>query len=231
VTDEQIFEGVMQTILRETRATFWKRLTHWFEWVYSDAYQGVANDPNILSDQRSAKLLDDRFYFAEKALQSAAKEAGLITSGQKITVNNWNYTLVRAGGVCMVQSYTPSPSELARAARFRETHAAVNRFLSSPQLALGDVEPAIFELAKINGIITHGPVGKGFGEEDQRLAFLNFAIPDESYSVWGINIPVAEIIARFEHSEIGVEAQQRDIALPRIKRPGIKKQENGSGKE
>jgi hypothetical protein len=71
------------------------------------------------------------FYFAEKALQSAAKEAGLLTSGQKITVNNWNYTLVRAGGVCMVQSYTPSPSELARAARFRETHAAVK---SLPEL-------------------------------------------------------------------------------------------------
>ncbi len=217
--------------MRETKLTFWKRLTNWFEWAYSDAYQGVANDPNILPDQRSAKLLDDRFYFAEKALQSSAKESGLITSGQKIAINNWNYTLVRAGGVCMVQSYIQSPAEMARSAKFRETHAAVNSFVNSPQLALGDVEPSIFDVAKVNGIITHGPIGKRFEEDDQQLAFLNFSIPDESCSVWGINISVAEIIVRFEHIEAGIEVSQRDIATPRIKRPAAKKNTNNSDPE
>jgi hypothetical protein len=35
--------------------------------------------------------------------------------------------------------------------------------------------------------------------------------------------PVLEIIARFEQAEMGIEAPQRDIAQPLIKRPAKKK--------
>jgi hypothetical protein len=48
-------------------------------------------------------------------------------------------------------------------------------------------------------------------------------VADESYRTWGLNIPVIEIIARFEQAEMGVEAPQRDIAQPLIKRPAKKK--------
>ncbi len=226
VRDDQIFEGVVRTILHDTTLKFWKALQHHFEWLYNEAYHSVLNDPNILTDQRSAKLLDDRFYLAEKRLALAAKDGRLSISPQKISINNWNYALVRGGGVCMVQAYVQTSSELARPAKFREAHVAINGFLSAPQLPLGDVEPAIFDIAKVNGIITHGPIGRGFTEEEQRLAFLNFTVPDETYSVVGINIPVADIIGRFEHLEVGVEVPQRDIAKPRIKRPAVKKQDN-----
>ena len=68
-------------------------------------------------------------------------------------------------------------------------------------------------------------LGRTFDQESQRLGFLNFAVPDETYKTWGLNFSVLEIIARFENAEIGVEATQRDIARPLIKRPAKKKGE------
>lgn len=97
--------------------------------------------------------------------------------------------------------------------------------MSAPQFDFGDVDPKIFTVAKLSGIVIHSPVGKKFDEENQRLGFLNFAIPDDTYRTWGLNIPVIEIIARFEHAEMGIEAPQRDIAQPLIKRPAKKKGE------
>jgi hypothetical protein len=111
-----------------------------------------------------------------------------------------------------------TPADFARPAKFREAHAAVNTFLSSPQLDLGDIDPEVFAISVVNGIVIHGPMAKGFNEDDQNLGFLNLAIPDESYSRWGLNISVAEIVTRFEHAEIGKDATQRDIAKPVIKR-------------
>jgi hypothetical protein len=127
----------------------------------------------------------------------------------------------------MIQSYLQAPSDMTRSAKSREAHAAINQFLNEPRLPLGDVEPAIFDISKLNGIITHGPVGRDFIEDEQQLAFLNFSVPDETCRVWGINITVAEIIARMEHVESGVEITQRDIAKPRIKRPAARKTEEG----
>jgi hypothetical protein len=98
VTDDEIYEAAIQTLLRETKLTYWRRLRYWLEWAYADAFQGVANDANVLADQRSAKLLDDRFYLAERAVLNAAKESGLLTTTEKVKINSWSYTLVRAGG-------------------------------------------------------------------------------------------------------------------------------------
>jgi hypothetical protein len=96
---------------------------------------------------------------------------------------------------------------------------------NAPQLPLSDVVPEVFDIAKVNGILTHGPIGKEFTEQSQNLAFLNFTVPDNSYSVVSINIPVLEIIDRFDRAEVGTEIPQRDIAQPRIKRPAAKKTE------
>lgn len=131
----------------------------------------------------------------------------------------------------MVQSYVHAASELARPSKFREAHAAINSFLSAPPLPFAEVDPTMFEITKVNGIITHGPVGKKFAEQDQRLAFSNLTVPDNSYSVVGVNIPITEIIARFERAQVGTEVPQRDIAKPRVKRPAAKKQEKGSAAE
>jgi hypothetical protein len=223
VTDEEIYEAVLKTILRDTNAGFWKALQHRFEWLYNETYHSIENDPHVLPDQRLFKLLDSRFYLAETTLARIAKENRLIVSPQKISINHWRYVLVRGGGICLVQSYVQSPAELARPAKFREAHAAINGFVNSPQLPLSDVVPEVFDIAKVNGILTHGPIGKEFTEQSQNLAFLNFTVPDNSYSVVSINIPVLEIIDRFDRAEIGTEVPQRDIAQPRIKRPAAKK--------
>jgi hypothetical protein len=225
MTDVEIIAAFWSTMFKDTKLTFWKRLQNAMEWAYEDSYQSVINDPRVLEDQRGANLLDQRFYVAETALQRAASETGLVSTGQKISINGWNYTLVRGGGVTMVQSYVQTPADLARPAKFREAHSAVNTFLSAPQFDLGDVDPDVFSVSSINGIIIHGPVGKNFDQESQRLGFLNFAVPDETYRTWGLNFSVLEIIARFEHAEIGVETPQRDIARPLIKRPAKKKGE------
>jgi hypothetical protein len=223
MTDAEIIAAFWATMLRDTKLTFWKRLQNAMEWAYEDSYQSVVNDTRVLGDQRAANLLDQRFYVAETALQRAASETALISTGQKIKINGWNYTLVRGGGVSMVQSYVQTPMDLARPARFRETHSAVNTFLCAPQFDFGDIDPTVFSVALINGIIIHGPAGKDFDQESQRLGFLNFAVPDETYKTWGLNYSVSEIIARFEQAEMGVEAPQRDIARPLIKRPARKK--------
>ena len=65
------------------------------EWAYDDSYQSVVNDPRVLEDQRTANLLDQRFYVAETALQRAASETGLVSTGQKISINGWNYARAR----------------------------------------------------------------------------------------------------------------------------------------
>jgi hypothetical protein len=223
MTDAEIIAAFWSTMLRDTKLTFWKRLLNAMEWAYEDSYQSVINDPRVLVDQRAANLIDQRFYVAETALQRSASETGLVSSGQKISINGWNYTLVRGGGVSMLQAYVQTPSDFARPAKFREAHSAVNTFLSAPQFDFGDVDAKVFSVASINGIIIHGPAGKNFDEDGQRLGFLNFAVPDETYRTWGLNYSVMEIIARFERAEIGVEAQQRDIARPLIKRPAKKK--------
>ena len=228
MTDAEIVAAFWSTLLKDTKLTFWKRLQNAMEWAYQDSYQSVVNDPRVLEDQRAANLLDQRFYVAETALQRSASETGLVSNGQKIKINGWNYTLVRGGGVSMVQSYVSTPADFARPARFRETHSAVNTFLSAPQFDFGEVDPIVFDVALINGIIIHGPASKDFDERSQRLGFLNFAVPDDTYRTWGLNYSVLEIIARFEHAEMGVEAPQRDIARPLIKRPARKKGEEDS---
>jgi hypothetical protein len=223
MTDAEIIAAFWSTMLRDTKLTFWKRLQNGMEWAYDDSYQSAINDSRVLEDQRAANLLDQRFYVAETALQRAANETGLVSTGQKISINSWNYTLVRGGGVSMVQSYVQTPADLARPAKFRETHSAVNTFLSAPQFDFGDLDPKVFSVASINGIIIHGPAGRNFDQESQRLGFLNFAVPDATYRTWGLNFSVLEIIARFEQAEMGVETAQRDIARPLIKRPAKKK--------
>ncbi|MGY4572969.1 MULTISPECIES: hypothetical protein [Bradyrhizobium] len=223
LTDADVVAALWSTLLKDTKLTFWKRLQSAMEWAYEDSYQSVLNDPRILEDQRPANLLDLRFYVAETALQRSATETGLVSTGQKISINGWNYTLVRGGGVSMLQSYVQTPIELARPAKFREAHSAVNTFLSAPQFDFGDLDPKIFSVALVSGIVIHGPAGRNFDLENQRLGFLNFAVPDETYRTWGLNFSVQEIIARFEQAEVGVETPQRDIARPLIKRPARKK--------
>jgi hypothetical protein len=185
-------------------------------WAYSEAFAAVQADPRILAAQRPAKLLDDRFYLAERALHDAAIEGGVTSSGQKIEINKWVYTLVRSGGVCMVQAYIPTPEDFARPARFREQHAALNSFLQRPQFAFGDVPPEIFEVAKVAGILVHGPVSKVFDEEGQKIGFLQFAVPSLDYQYWEMNIPVSEIVSTFR-AQAPIQ-EQRDIAQPVRKR-------------
>jgi hypothetical protein len=217
MTDDEIRQAVLDTVVSDTNQKFWKRVNHWLEWAYNDAFQQVLNDPRVLEEQRSAKLLDERFYLAEGALHRAAKDASLVASAQTVTVNGWNYTLVRGGGVCLIQCYVQTPSEMTRPAKFREQHAAVNTFLRAPQLALGDVDPELFAVAKVNGVLIHGPVGREFTEDEQSLAFANFAVPDDTYTYWGLNIPVASIVAAFDERRAAHREPQRDIARPRLK--------------
>lgn len=225
MTDEEVRSAFWATVLRDTKMPFWRGIQNSMEWAYDESFQAVTNDTRILEDQKPAKLLDERFYVAERALRQIAAETGMISTVQKISANDWNYTLVRGGAVAMVQCYVQTPSEMARPAKFREAMSAMNTFLSAPQFDLGDINPKVFDLSAINGILIHGPIGKKFEASDQRLGFLNFAVADESYRTWGLNIGVAEIIARFEQNEAGLEVPQRDIAKPLIKRRAKKAEE------
>jgi hypothetical protein len=190
--------------------------------AYSEGFMSVEKDPLVLRAQKPAKLLDDRFYLAETALHEAAKDAGAVSSEQKVEINGWVYTLVRSGGVCLMQAYVQSPSDFARPARFREQHATLDDFLSRPQFAFGDIPPSIFDVARVAGIIAHGPVSKKFDEEQQRLGFLNFCVPSEGYRRWEIILPVVEIISTFQSISA---PDQRDIAKPVLRRN--RKQEGG----
>jgi hypothetical protein len=64
----------------------------------------------------------------------------------------------------------------------------------------------------------HGPVGKKFEEDSQRIGFLNFAVPSIDYERWEINMPVSEIVSVFKTIEAGKTTSQRDIAQPKPKK-------------
>jgi hypothetical protein len=195
VADQLVRQEVLALILKETPFALWRSTMTRMTWAYSEAFASVAKNPLILAAQKPAKLLDDRFYLAETALHESAKDSGIISSGQKIEINGWVYTLVRSGGICLMQAYIQSPLDFARRARFREQHAALNDFLSRPQFAFGDVPPSLFDVSQIAGIIVHGPKSKVFDEKEQRLGFLNLCVPSEDYRRWELNIPVAEIMS------------------------------------
>ena len=206
-------QEVLALLLRDTPAALWEAAIAGMRWAYGEAYASVQNDARVLPAQRPAKLLDDRFYLAERALHDAAGVGGVTSSGQKIEINKWVYTLVRSGGVCMVQAYVPTPEDFARPARFREQHAGLNSFLKRPQFAFGDVSPEIFDVAQVAGIMIHGPVNKTFDVDGQKIGFLQFAVPSIDYQYWELNIPVSEIVSTFKAQ--GPTQGQRDIAMPR----------------
>lgn len=209
-----IRQEVLALLLRETPEAFWRSATFRMKWAYGEGFEAVDNDRRILPNQKSAKLLDERFYLAERALNDAALESGLITSGQTVPINGWVYTFVRSGPICLIQSYVPTPDDFARPAKFKEQHAAMNTFLSRPQFAFGDISPKLFDIAEVAGILIHGPVGKRFERDSQKMAFSNFAVPSEDYRRWEINVPLAEIVSLYEAQPAEAADQQRDIAAP-----------------
>ena len=212
MVDALVRQEVLGLILHETSHALWKSTMARMIWAYSEGFASVFGDRRILKRQKPAKLIDERFYLAETALNEAANDSGAISSGQKIEINGWVYTLVRSGGVCMIQAYTRTPTDFARPARFREQHAAINDFLSRPQFAFGDVPATLFNASRVAGIIAHGPASKKFDEQGQRLGFLNFCVPSQDYRFWEVNIPVTEIIAGFGAQTAPTD--QRDIARP-----------------
>lgn len=214
VPDPLLQQEVLAMLLRETNPVFWSTLAQRKRWAYSEAFESVDKDVRLLPDQKKAKLLDERFYLCERALHDAAVTAGAVSSGQKVTINNWVYTIARVGAVSVIQSYVQGQNEFVRPAKFREQHAELNNFLSRPQLALGDVSPEIFDISKVAGIVIHGPAGRAFTERFQRLEFLNFCVPSEDYKRWEINIPVQEILAAFDAVPVASQPQ-RDIANPK----------------
>lgn len=216
MADNLVRQEVLSVILRDTPAQLWRLAQSKMTWVYSEGFASVEGDHRILKAQKPAKLIDDRFYLAETALNDAAVAVGAVSSGQKVEINGWAYTLVRSGGVCMIQAYTKTPSDFARPARFREQHAALNDFLRRPQFAFGDIPASLFDVSRVAGIIIHGPASKRFNEEHQRLGFLNFCVPSQDYRFWEVNIPVTEIIAGYG-SESHI-SEQRDIARPTPRR-------------
>jgi hypothetical protein len=146
---EVIRQEVLALLLRDTPFRLWEAVSTRMRWAYSEGFAGVSNDPRILPGQKAAKLLDDRFYLAERSLHDAANDSGITSSGQKIEINGWVYTLVRSGGVCIVQAYVKTPQDFARPAKFREQHAALNKFLQRPQFAFGDVPADLFDVAAV----------------------------------------------------------------------------------
>lgn len=213
VPDPLLQQEVLTTVLRETNPVFWNTLMQRNRWAYSEAFESVDKDTRPLPDQKKAKLLDERFYLCERALHDAALAAGAVSSGQKITINNWVYTIARVGAISIIQSYVPSQNDFTRPAKFREQHAALNNFLSRPQLALGDIAPEIFDISSVAGIVVHGPRGRPFTEAFQRLEFVNFCVPSEDYKRWEVNLSVSEILAAFAAEPVAPSAQ-RDIANP-----------------
>jgi hypothetical protein len=212
--DPVLQQEVLDVLLAKTQPSLWEELNRRNDAAYSEAFAAVKNDARILPNQKAAKLLDERFYLCERALHdSATPETGAVSSGQKITINHWVYTIVRAGPVLMIQSYVPTLRAFARPAKFREQHAALNDFLKCPQFSLGDLPTEFFDISSIGGMIVHGPLGRAFTAEDQKMGFLRFCVPSPDYRHWEVDLPVGQIIGAF--GVRGDTSTQRDIAKPK----------------
>jgi hypothetical protein len=213
VTTDPAKVALFEKIAHNSSRAFWRALGQRFDWAYRESYHVVINERS-LPLQTGAKLLDERFYLVETAFDEAAREGAAISSGQSVEINGWNYTVIRAGELFLMPHFVHGRRCFARSAKLREKHAAINAFLREQELPFGDVPPEIFAPASVAAIILHGPVGKAFEEEQQKLGFLNFAVPRPDHSEWAMNLPVAEIVAYFDSLADSPDKSQRDIARP-----------------
>lgn len=189
---------IVSTIVRDTQRAFWEDVRTGTRRTYSDVYEEIRNEPNVIHEQRMDKLYQVRHFRMEHLLATIAQKYDWAYTSTLLVENHRCYVYVTKGAIGLTQAYIPAIGAMPQPARYRERHAALNDIVRVPRLDLGD-EPREVMLGKdFYAILAHNPVGKRFAETDQRLGMIQVCVPTKDMSEWAVELSIEEIIGEYK---------------------------------
>ena len=161
--------------------------------AYDDCFTSVSTDSLTLSEQKPAKLKDDRFYRMERELNQTARKHGLSVTAKALPENTHHFVYAVSGVFGLTQSYVQTIGEMPNPAKFRENLASA---AAIPMLPLE--EPAeIFAPRQFYGLIAHNPRGKSFDRDMQKLGSIQLCVPFTEMKGWADQISLNELLALY----------------------------------
>lgn len=219
--DEQLKINALNAITLSSPITFWQDCRGAFRQGYMDVFQQVAQDPNIVPEQRIHKLHQDRHFRMEDALFKLAVKHGMPASTTLLAENGYPYVYVARNQIGFTESYVPYIGAMPKPAKFRERLAEATGI---PRLGLGDEPADILGIRNFYGLLAHNPVGKNFDEQQQRLGMIQFCIPSMDTKEWVVELAIEEIITAYPQDRtqetIRREPQRREVKVAK-KKEGI----------
>lgn len=211
---ERLKAIIIATIVRDIPKQFWIDLRAMARQAYADVYFQIRNDPNLNDEQRIDLLRQYRHYRMESLLCVLADRHGLVRSLTLLSENSQHYAYVVSNDVGMTQSYVPAIGELPKPARYWEQLAEANEV---PRLDLGDEPPAILLGKSYYGLIAHNPVGKRFGEDEQKLGMIQFCVPTKDGRAWGLELALEELTAAYPDGKPTTTVERKPVWKDRSK--------------
>jgi hypothetical protein len=186
---EHLLESITQNVPRGFLDDFQRRTVN----AYREKFHDVMHDPTALSEQRLAKLIQDRMFRMDWELAQAAKACGMPVTSKPLPENAWSYTYVVAGSFGLTQSYVPAIGALPKPAKFRDDLATA---AGVPRLPLDDPKE-IYQIKDFYALFAHNPLGKFFTEDEQQLGTLQFCIPCKDMNDWTFAMSFAELLSYY----------------------------------
>jgi hypothetical protein len=188
-------EVIKATIARDCPQEFWREARERAKVAYRDEFHEVANNPNVVKEQRLDRLHQQRHFRMERELMALAEKFGLDHSTTWLECNGRCYVYVASGAIGLTQAYVPYMGAMPNPRRYRERLASRNEI---PRLDLGDEPEGVILAKEFYGVLAHNPMdGKVFGEEGQRLAMLQLCVPTGDGKAWGAELAIEEILSAY----------------------------------
>lgn len=219
--DDALKSNVLEAITLSSPKAYWRDCRGAIRQAYMDAFQQVANDPNLVDAQRIHKLHQDRHFRMEHTFFDIASKHKLPASPTLLQDNGYTYVYVATARIGFTQSYVPYIGALPHPAKYWEKLAEGTGI---PRLALCDEPEGIMGIRNFYGLLTHNPVGKRFTEEDQKLGMIQFSVPSMDAKEWVVELAIEEIVSAYPQAPTQEEKVER---TPRFKqKDAAKKQED-----
>jgi len=188
-------EAIKATITKDFPQAFWKEARERVRVAYRDEFHEVANNPNVVKEQRLDRLHQQRHFRMERELMVLAEKFGMDRSPTWLECNGRHYVYVACGMVGLTQAYVPYMGAMPNPRRYRERLASRNEI---PRLDLGDEPQGVIRAKEFYGVLAHNPVDrKVFSEEKQRLGMLQFCVPTGDGKAWGAELAIEEILSAY----------------------------------
>lgn len=182
--------------------------------AYIDVYSQIANDPNMVREQRIDRLRQDRHFRMEHVLSSLADRHGIAKSHTLLAENSQHYVYAAKGDIGMTQSYVPAIGELPKPARYWERLASMNNI---PRLDLGDEPPEVLIGKQYYGLIAHNPIGRKFDTDAQKLGMVQFCVPSQDSKMWALELSIEDLTSAYPEDKKDTETKREPMWKDRNK--------------